>query len=120
MRRGQRTAAGLICSRVAPALGFESPARLMNSARLLARVRVVPAIGLALWGGAVVGLLDNLLGPKLMASGTRMHPLVMMLAVLGGISLFGPMGLLLGPIMVALLYALFDIYLGMTRQPERE
>jgi predicted PurR-regulated permease PerM len=87
---------------------------------LVAAGRLGPAIGLAVWGGAVVGLLDNLLGPKLMAAGTRMHPLVMMLAVLGGISLFGPMGLLLGPIIVALLYALFDIYLGMTRRPAKE
>jgi predicted PurR-regulated permease PerM len=75
------------------------------------------AVGLALWGIAVVGLLDNVLGPKLMTSGTRLHPLVMMLAVLGGIALFGPIGLLLGPILIALLYALLDIYLSIIRRP---
>jgi predicted PurR-regulated permease PerM len=68
------------------------------------------AFGLAVWAIVAVGLLDNFLGPKLIASGTRMHPLVTLLAVLGGISLFGPIGILLGPIIISLLYALLDIY----------
>ncbi len=78
------------------------------------------AVGMAIWAVAVVGLLDNVLGPKLMASGTRIHPLVMMLAVLGGIGLFGAMGILLGPIIVSLLYALLDIYVTLIRRPEEQ
>lgn len=73
------------------------------------------SIGLAIWAVTAVGLLDNVLGPKLMAAGVRIHPLIMMLAVLGGIGLFGPIGILLGPILIALLYALLDIYLGLIR-----
>lgn len=76
--------------------------------------QVQAAFGLAVWAIIAVGLLDNFLGPKLIASGTRMHPLVTLLSVLGGLSLFGPMGILLGPIIVSLLYALLDIYSALT------
>jgi predicted PurR-regulated permease PerM len=74
------------------------------------------AIGLTIWAVTAVGLLDNVLGPVLMSHGVRQHPLVVMLAVLGGISLFGPIGILLGPIIVALLYALLDIYLTLLKK----
>ncbi len=77
---------------------------------LLAIGETGPAIGLSIWGLTAVGLLDNVLRPKLVASGARMHPLVVLLSVLGGISMFGLMGILLGPIIVSLLYALLDIY----------
>jgi predicted PurR-regulated permease PerM len=57
----------------------------------------------------VVGLIDNFIGPRLMGHGTEIHPLFILLAVLGGISLFGPLGFLLGPLVVSLLFALFEI-----------
>lgn len=73
------------------------------------------AIGLAIWAALAVGMLDNVLGPKLMARGMRMHPLVTLLSILGGIGFYGPLGILLGPITVSLLYALLDIYLSVIR-----
>ena len=68
------------------------------------------AFGLTLWGGLAVGLIDNLLGPYLVGRGANVHPLWILFGVLGGISLFGPMGFLLGPLLVSLLFALLDIY----------
>lgn len=68
------------------------------------------AVGLFFWAGLAVGMLDNVLGPKLMARGSHIHPMIMMLAVLGGIGLFGPIGVLLGPIVASLMFALIDIY----------
>lgn len=68
------------------------------------------AIGLAAWGGAAVGLVDNILGPRLMGRGINMHPLLMLLSVLGGLGLFGPIGFLVGPLVVSLFLALLDIY----------
>jgi predicted PurR-regulated permease PerM len=68
------------------------------------------AIGMTLWAILVVGLLDNVLRPALLASGTQMHPLVTMLSVLGGVTAFGPIGILLGPIIASFLFALLDIY----------
>jgi predicted PurR-regulated permease PerM len=78
---------------------------------LVAVGQVPSAIGLALWAIVSIGLLDNVLGPKLVAHGTRLHPLAALVAVLGGIGMFGPIGILMGPIVMCILFALLDIYL---------
>ncbi len=67
------------------------------------------AVGLLVWGTLAVGLVDNILGPILMRRGTTIHPFVILLSVLGGVALFGPIGFLAGPIFVSLLVALFDM-----------
>lgn len=68
------------------------------------------AIGLLLWGILIVGLIDNFLGPYLYSRGTQTHQLIMLFAVLGGLSFFGPVGFLFGPIVVALFFSLIEIY----------
>lgn len=68
------------------------------------------AVGLAIWGMLAVGLIDNLLGPYLMSRGNPLHPFVTLLAVLGGVSLFGPIGFVVGPVMVSLLKVLLELY----------
>ncbi len=68
------------------------------------------ATGLVIWGALAVGLIDNALGPYLVGRGAKVHPMWILFGVLGGINLFGPMGFLLGPLIVSLLFALFDIY----------
>jgi len=68
------------------------------------------ALGLLVWGILAVGLVDNLLGPKLVGSGMRLHPLLVLLSVLGGIPFFGPVGIFLGPLSLSLLFAFFSIY----------
>ena len=72
--------------------------------------QIYPAIGLLLWGSLAVGLIDNLLGPKLIGQGTELHPLLVLLSVIGGIGLFGLIGFILGPIILSLLFSLLDIY----------
>ncbi|MEK7520216.1 MAG: AI-2E family transporter [Patescibacteria group bacterium] len=67
-------------------------------------------LGLVIWGATAVGLVDNLLTPKLMERGIKVHPLLILLSVLGGLSLFGPAGFLIGPLVLSLLAALFAIY----------
>lgn len=78
----------------------------------------VPALGLLAWGVLAVGLVDNILGPKLIGSGMRLHPLFVLLSVLGGIALFGPIGIFLGPLTLSLLFALITIY-SYLANPER-
>lgn len=68
------------------------------------------AIGLLIWGMLAVGLVDNLLGPKLVGSGIKIHPLLILLSALGGISFFGALGFILGPITISFLFAVIDIY----------
>ena len=60
------------------------------------------AIGVALWCAIVVGTIDNILRPLLVGKDTKMPDLLIMLTTLGGLALFGAVGLLIGPIIGAL------------------
>jgi predicted PurR-regulated permease PerM len=68
------------------------------------------AIGLAIWGVVAVGLIDNVLGPHLVNKGVHIHPFLILVSVLGGLSTFGPIGFILGPLILALLFALLEVY----------
>ncbi|MFA5935566.1 MAG: AI-2E family transporter [Patescibacteria group bacterium] len=69
-----------------------------------------PAVGLTIWSVFAVGLIDNLLGPYLVGRGAKLHPVLILFSVIGGISFFGPLGFLFGPLAVSLLAGLIDIY----------
>lgn len=71
---------------------------------------IFSGIGLLVWGVTAVGLIDNLLGPRLIGRGMQLHPLAVFIAVLGGLAFFGPLGFLLGPIAMSVCMALIDIY----------
>ncbi len=68
------------------------------------------AVGLLIWGVLAVGLIDNILGPILMNRGIKIHPFLILLSVLGGLAAFGAVGFILGPLILALLFALLEIY----------
>ncbi len=70
----------------------------------------VSALLLALWGVLAVGFIDNLIGPYLMGKGNNMHPMVILLSVLGGIALMGPVGFILGPVIMSLFIVLLELY----------
>ncbi|MBM3261797.1 AI-2E family transporter, partial [Candidatus Kaiserbacteria bacterium] len=67
---------------------------------------IVQAVGLVVWGALAVGLVDNFLGPRLIGNRMHMHPLFILLAVLGGIMFFGPIGVFLGPLSISLFLTL--------------
>lgn len=68
------------------------------------------AIGLLIWAVAIVGTVDNILSPMLISGKTHMPPFLILFSVLGGISLLGPVGILMGPLTLSLLYTLVAIY----------
>ncbi len=68
------------------------------------------AIGMLLWAGIFVGTIDNILNPIVVGQKVNIHPLLILFSVLGGIELLGPLGLLVGPLSVALLHALLQVY----------
>lgn len=68
------------------------------------------AIGLLVWGILAVGLIDNFLGPIFVNRGVKIHPFLILLSVLGGMIFFGPIGFVLGPIVLAFLFSLLEIY----------
>lgn len=71
---------------------------------------VVRGIMLVVYGILVISTIDNLLKPKLIGMKAKVHPVLVLLGVLGGLSLFGFLGVLLGPVMLALLMTFVDIY----------
>lgn len=68
------------------------------------------AIGLLIWATFIVGVGDNLLNPYIVGHRIDIPPFLILFSVLGGISLLGPLGILIGPLTVSLLYTLTDIY----------
>ena len=71
---------------------------------------LVPALGLLIWSVLLVGTVDNFIRPKLIERGSDIHPFLILLSVLGGVNMFGPMGLVIGPLILSLLFALLHIY----------
>jgi len=65
---------------------------------------------LAAWCAVVVGSVDNVLRPWLVGSDAKMSDLLILLSTLGGISLLGAPGIVLGPILAAVFVALWDVY----------
>lgn len=68
------------------------------------------AFGLMIWGILAIIIVDNFIGPYLMSRGSNIHPFVVLVAVLGGVSLFGPIGFILGPVCISLFMVLLEIY----------
>ena len=64
---------------------------------------------LALWGMLVVGTVDNLVKVFVLHGQSQLHPLLALLSVLGGIQSLGPIGILVGPMVVVLLQTLLGI-----------
>ena len=70
----------------------------------------VKAVILLAWGAGVIAMIDNILRPVLVGSKTRMHELTVFFSVLGGLKLFGPVGIVMGPIVVAVAMGLMRIF----------
>lgn len=61
-------------------------------------------------GAGIISGIDNFLKPILIQGKTRIHPLLIFFSLFGGIKLFGPLGILFGPVITALLIAIIQIY----------
>jgi predicted PurR-regulated permease PerM len=71
------------------------------------------AVVLALWASLVVGSVDNVLRPFVVGTREKQHPMLIALAAIGGTYAFGPMGILLGPLVVSLAAALLKEIQGL-------
>jgi predicted PurR-regulated permease PerM len=69
----------------------------------------IKAILLTAWGALVIGTIDNFLRPKLVGEKTKLHELFIFFSVLGGLQVFGVLGIVLGPVVLAITLALFDV-----------
>jgi predicted PurR-regulated permease PerM len=64
---------------------------------------------LVVWGVLVIGSIDNVLSPRLVGRRASLHELLIFFAVLGGLQVFGVLGLVLGPVVVAMTLALIEM-----------
>lgn len=72
--------------------------------------QVLTGVLLALFCGLVVGTADNFLRPRLVGRDVKMHELMILFSTLGGIVMFGVVGILLGPIIAALFVTIWEMY----------
>lgn len=121
---------GTICGLAFAIAGIKGP---VFWGSVMAVTSIIPAFGTAIvWGpaliilllmgdfseaiilgvlcGAVVGNLDNLVRPRLVGKDTEMHDLFVLFGSLGGISMFGLLGIIIGPIIAALFITIWEIY----------
>ncbi|MCA9266542.1 MAG: AI-2E family transporter [Planctomycetales bacterium] len=77
------------------------------------------AIGLGIWGGVVVSMADNVIKPWVLHGQSNLHPLLALLSVLGGVQALGPIGILVGPMIVTFLQVLLNILQKDLRRMER-
>lgn len=121
---------GSICGAAFAIIGIQGP---VFWGTVMAVTSIIPAFGTALvWGpalliillsgefanaailavicGLIAGNLDNLIRPRLVGKDTEMHDLFVLFGTLGGISMFGLLGIIIGPIVTALFITLWEIY----------
>jgi predicted PurR-regulated permease PerM len=121
---------GTICGLAFAVAGIEGP---VFWGTVMAVMSIIPAFGTAIiWGpalivlllkgnfvgvgilavicGAVAGNLDNVIRPRLVGKDTEMHDLFVLFGTLGGIAMFGLLGIIIGPIVAALFITVWEIY----------
>ncbi|MBW3016387.1 AI-2E family transporter [Candidatus Woesearchaeota archaeon] len=67
-------------------------------------------IGLFLFGLLVISTVDNIVKPFIVAGRAKVHPLLVIIGIIGGLFAFGLIGIIIGPLVLALLQTLLEIY----------
>ena len=71
---------------------------------------LLKGIALLVYSFIFVGSIDNILRPKIMAGKAKVHPAILLLGVIGGIYAFGPFGVMIGPMILALTSVVIETY----------
>ncbi|MBN2457910.1 AI-2E family transporter [Candidatus Woesearchaeota archaeon] len=72
---------------------------------------VTRGILLGLYGFFIVGTVDNLVKPKIIGDRARIHPVIVLIGVFGGLQLMGIIGVIVGPVVLAIMITLIRIYI---------
>lgn len=84
---------------------------------LLAKGATAAGIGLFLWGLLAVSWIDNVVRPLVISNATRIPFLLVLFGVLGGIAAFGLVGLFIGPVILAVMVAVWREWSAESRHP---
>jgi len=71
---------------------------------------ITKGILLMLYGVFIIGIIDNILKPKLIGDRSGLHPVLVLLSVVGGINFLGFIGVIIGPMIIAALVTFINIY----------
>ena len=77
---------------------------------LMATGQLVKGVVLIVLGTTIVASIDNVLRPAILSGRTQMNGLLMFISLLGGVGVFGLLGIVLGPLITALVIGLFEAY----------
>lgn len=77
---------------------------------LIATGSMIEGLGLAAWGAGVMGMVDNLLRPILVGKETKLPDYLVLLSTIGGLSIFGLNGFVIGPAIAALFVATWALF----------
>jgi len=77
---------------------------------LLFTGHITAGVGLIIWGGVVVSVIDNVLKPILMKGSSETPSIFILFSILGGLTYFGMIGFILGPLILSFLLSLLRIY----------
>ncbi len=91
---------------------------------LLAAGNFVPAIGVLIFG-SLASLIDNFIRPIFISRMTKLHSSIILIGMIGGLFIFGILGFLLGPLILAYLLIVLEIYRkkripGLLQEPENK
>jgi predicted PurR-regulated permease PerM len=67
-------------------------------------------LALLIYGMFVISLIDNIMKPKIVGDRAKIHPLIILFGILGGIQLFGIAGILIGPLILTIFDVVIEIY----------
>ncbi|MGJ0486822.1 MAG: AI-2E family transporter [Methylomicrobium sp.] len=85
---------------------------------LIATEHLWQGLGLLTWGVLVVSTVDNVIRPLVISGASRVPFLIVMFGVLGGLSAFGPLGLFLGPVILAVLLSVWQSWIKQQQEEE--
>lgn len=77
----------------------------------------IKGIILLVWGLFIVGLADNILRPMIVSGKTNQHPLLLFFSIIGAVNAFGLVGIIAGPIILAVAQSVVEIYQGSLKRP---
>lgn len=73
-------------------------------------VTIITGIALIIYSAVIINVIDTTIRPKLVKNSVHLHPLITIFSVLGGIAVFGFIGILYGPLLVVLFITIMEVY----------
>ena len=73
---------------------------------------IIKGIILIVYGTVIVSGMDNILRPKIIGDKAKVHPLLVLIGIFGGVYFFGPLGVIIGPMVLSLTAVIIETFLG--------